>query len=116
MAQIERVSSHLGGLPGVTGCLILSCGRFAGVFEGERAALDATLEHIRRDLWHERAAKLEEGVHHGPGARMFPRWSIGYAGRSLFVAAMIDRASRGDEDDVDRLMRAIVAFGGGDAG
>lgn len=112
-APIESVSSRLADLPDVTGCLIVSSGRFAGVLEGERAAVEATMERIRRDLPHEGAATLEEEVHHGPGARLFPRWSIGYAGRSLFVAAMIDRASRGDGDEVRRLMRTIVEFGGG---
>jgi len=45
--------------------------------------------------------------------RSFGDWSLAYAGQSLFIAGIVDRALRGVDEDVGYLVNAIVEFSGG---
>ena len=62
---------------GVTGALLFSRGRFAQVFEGSQASVEAVFEAIQRDLRH-RDVKV---LYFKPiGKRNFGDWSMAFAG------------------------------------
>lgn len=110
IAQIKNVSVLKNSSLGITGCLILCRGRFVGALEGARRHVEATIEHVRQDPRHRGMVTLREEA---SDDRSFRDWSLAYAGQSLFIAGIVDRALRGVDEDVGQLMNAIVEFSGG---
>jgi hypothetical protein len=75
LQAILTASRSLNVQHAITGVLIYAEGTFFQVLEGPSAAIDATLERIRRDKRHFDVTKM---MHHDVAERSFPDWSMGY--------------------------------------
>jgi hypothetical protein len=94
----------------ITGALISTEEHFAQILEGPPPAVDAVMASIFRDPRHWRVTVLEEGAR---AERLFPKWSLAFAGRSALVALSITPrllASPAQPQDVEDLLDLIQAF------
>jgi hypothetical protein len=96
----------------VTGALIASRGRFAQILEGQRSAVDALMDSIRRDGRH---TDVEVLLYDDIERRRFPGWSLAYSGASTFVEGLImalaDRTSpHPDPHHLRRLIGVMQDF------
>ena len=82
VADILQVSRARNRALNVTGALLFSGGHFAQFLEGSRESLDELMRSIARDPRHKDLAILQAGA---AAVRLFPNWSLAYAGRSTFV-------------------------------
>ena len=96
----------------ITGALLFTGTRFVQTLEGEIGRVDGLLAAIGRDQRHARLATVDR---HAVTARNFARWSLSYAGPSLFIAQTVARGvdgfSLGNPCDVARLVRLMIEFG-----
>jgi len=75
----------------ITGALLATDDRFAQVLEGERRAMEATLERISHDPRHQDVVLLlTEPIE----SRQFPHWSMAYIGPSQPAADAVARVAR----------------------
>lgn len=105
-------SSERNARDAITGALLFTGSRFVQTLEGTAAGVDAVLARIARDPRHTALTIVDR---HVVVVRNFPRWSLIYAGPSLFVARTVARGLTGSERgvpaDVARLLKMIVEFG-----
>ncbi len=74
LLQIQRAASRHNRELGVSGVLLYGRGMFIQLLEGPRASVQATLEHIRRDLRHSRVQVIHESF---AAERAYQSWSMG---------------------------------------
>lgn len=75
LQDILRSSVAHNDADGLTGFLMHGHGLFLQVLEGEAAAVQATMDRIRRDTRHSR---IQELVDEPVGHREFARWAMGF--------------------------------------
>ncbi|KAB7646239.1 BLUF domain-containing protein [Polymorphobacter fuscus] len=92
---------------GITGALLFTGGHFVQTLEGHALAVDATMGRIASDARHHQLVIVDRRRVRAPG---FDRWSLGYCGRSLFVAETVHNALAGRRRDVDRMLALVRAF------
>ncbi|HZZ32526.1 MAG TPA: BLUF domain-containing protein [Phenylobacterium sp.] len=95
---------------GITGALISTDEHFAQILEGPPPAVDAVMASIFRDPRHWRVTVLEEGDR---SERLFPTWSLAFAGRSVLAALSITPrllTPPAQPQDVEQLLDLIQAF------
>jgi hypothetical protein len=107
VADIVAVSRSRNVASGVTGALLFTGMRFAQFLEGPAASLNGLQDSIERDPRHADVRTILSGAQE---ARLFDRWSMAYAGPSLFVSnnveAVLDDAPR----STDRLVEILREF------
>lgn len=96
---------------GITGAMIATSSHFAQYMEGRESAVRALAETIARD---KRLANLRHVASGTRSARLFPEWSMAYAGTSVFmrqrVADMIRRSTAPGTDGANSLIMLIREF------
>ncbi len=108
LAAITEVAQSRNADLDVTGALVSTQRHFSQVLEGPPAGVDAIMDSIARDPRHRamRIVEVRPAQH-----RLFPEWSLAYAGRATYVGAMIaPLVEGGTEPDAQRLMACIRKF------
>lgn len=92
VAGIVEVSRHRNAREDITGALMFTGGTFAQILEGEADAVRRLMADIRRDRAH---ADIEVAHEGDVPARAFADWSMGYWGRSRYVAGLVEAVRAG---------------------
>ena len=95
---------------GVTGALLFTGGCFCQVLEGDRAAVDEIFDSIQRDDRHRNISLLSLRP---TSQRVFPKWSMAYAGASAdanWAHRLADFFADPSEIDGDHLSHALLAL------
>ncbi|MEL6915627.1 MAG: BLUF domain-containing protein [Pseudomonadota bacterium] len=94
--QILRVSQINNARCGVTGALFFNEGAFAQILEGPGQAVEEVFDRVQLDDRHHDVTVLETDW---ATDRLFPRWSMGFAGND--AAAAIHYADIADRSSFD---------------
>lgn len=84
--EIVEISRVRNAALDVTGALVSTSTHFAQFLEGPQQAIDELMASIRRDGRHTDVEVVQSGRE---AERMFPDWSMAYAGGSFFVAQLV---------------------------
>ena len=108
---IMRTARARNAALGITGALIATPSHFAQLIEGPAAAIDAVFASILADPRY-RDVRVLEATHRE--RRLFPDWTLAYAGHASFVGGRVQRclegkgASRPDTHELLELMRGFA--------
>lgn len=106
ITDIVAVSRARNATLGLTGALLFTGRRFAQFIEGPGDALAAVQASIERDARHVAIRAVLAGT---CLSRRFDRWSLAYAGPSLFVSARVE-AALADARSADDLLHVLREF------
>lgn len=108
--EIARASAPSNHALGVTGALIFTTAHFAQVLEGPPLAIENLLLKIGKDRRHRLVQVLQRRY---VARRMFPEWSMAYAGGPVSLDKFMAQALRTGQDHLESaelLTRLITQF------
>lgn len=106
VTDIVAVSRTRNATLGVTGALLFTGRRFAQFVEGPSDGVAAVRDSIERDARH---AAIRTVLAESRQDRQFDRWSLAYAGSSLFVSTRVESALD-DARSADDLLHILREF------
>jgi hypothetical protein len=108
--EVARVSAERNRPLDVSGALIFTTAHFAQILEGPSLSIETLMTKIERDPRHSLVRVLER---RHVQTRMFPHWSMAYAGGPVALDEFMAKAIFGDEPAVQNaelLCRLIRQF------